>query len=211
MIQEISGAVSSYFHEELDQMHKIRYRVFKERLDWQVNVRGNLEIDHFDDLNPVYLLRRNVGGMIDGCVRLLPSQGPNMLRDVFPFLCNGKIPSDPRIWESSRFCLDTSTMEPGKAATRTLSNGTFELLLGVIETGLAHGLTHILTVTDARMERILARAGWPLERIGEPTKIGETIAVAGLLETSREALGRVRSFAGISAPVLWRVAIQEAA
>lgn len=36
-----------------------------------------------------------------------------------------------------------------------------------------------LTVTDARIERILFRARWPLKRLGAPRPIGKTIAVAG--------------------------------
>lgn len=210
MIHEISHSHASCFHHDLHEMHKIRYRVFKERLDWQVCVRDGLEIDQFDEAGPVYLLRRNGQGRIDGCVRLLPSQGPNMLRDVFSVLCDGKpVPAGARIWESSRFCLETAP--DSEKSARALALGTYELFLGMIESGLTHGLTHIVTVTDARMERILARAGWPLDRLGEPRQIGVTKAVAGFLEVSWDALARVRAIAGIAAPVLWRPAIQEAA
>ena len=53
-------------------------------------------------------------------------------------------------------------------------------------------LTDIVTVTDARMERILCRARWPLRRLCSPRPIGKTIAVAGYLEVSRERLQYVR-------------------
>jgi acyl homoserine lactone synthase len=60
-----------------------------------------------------------------------------------------------------------------------------------------------VTVTDARMERILRRAGWPLRRISEPCPLGSTLAVAGYLEVSNESLARIRSAGGLQGPVLW--------
>lgn len=201
MICQISYARRHEFAAEIEEMHRVRYRVFKERLDWQVSVQGELELDHYDEAGPEYLMFMGSAGQVAGCVRLLPSQGPNMLRDTFPILLDGKpCPSDARIWESSRFCLDNHA---GTETAAGLQRGTYELFLGMIEFGLNMGLTHIATVTDARMERILARAGWPLERLGQPRKIGSTTAVAGLLETSLDALQRVRQRVGIHRPVLW--------
>ncbi|WP_247278878.1 MULTISPECIES: acyl-homoserine-lactone synthase [unclassified Bradyrhizobium] len=69
-------------------MHRLRGRVFKERLDWDVTVRAGLEIDRYDALKPTYLLvveRREVVG----CVRLLPTMGRNMLADTFLILLDG--------------------------------------------------------------------------------------------------------------------------
>ena len=67
----------------------------------------------------------------------------------------------------------------------------------MIEFGLMRQLTDIVTVTDARMERILCRARWPLRRLGSPRAIGKTIAVAGYLEVSRERLACVREAGGL--------------
>lgn len=61
-----------------------------------------------------------------------------------------------------------------------------------------------MTVTDTRLERIAARAGWPVERIGSVQRIGTTDAVAGYLEVSPEAAERVRDRVGLSSPVFDR-------
>jgi len=53
------------------------------------------------------------------------------------------------------------------------------------------------------MERVLRRAGWILRRMGEPCRLGNTLAVAGYLEISIEILATIRSAGGISEPVLW--------
>ncbi len=201
MIELIAPRHYGEFDFAIADMHRLRCRVFSERLDWDVHVRDGMEIDQFDNLNPVYLLSR-AGEALHGCVRLLPSTGPTMLRDVFAHLLNGKSPpQDPRIWESSRFALDLPTEAP--RSDRGLARATFELFAGMIEFGLSHSLSEIVTVTDVRIERILRRAQWPLRRLGTVQPIGSTLAVAGSLEVSIGALERVRLACGIQGRVLW--------
>lgn len=81
----------------------------------------------------------------------------------------------------------------------------------MIEFSLSIELIEIVTVTDARMERILRRAGWPLRRVGKARPLGNTTAVAGYLEVSPDALDRIRKAGHISGPVLWAPVIQAAA
>jgi acyl homoserine lactone synthase len=189
------------FADELAEMYRLRYRVFEERLDWDVTVSGDMEIDEYDTFNPVYLLHSQSPGRIAGCVRLLPTTGPNMLRNSFPVLLGANpAPESPQIWESSRFSLDIAPA--GNAARGGLSPPTYELFAGMVEFGLERGLTDIVTVTDVRMERILRRAGWPLRRIHSARQIGNTMAVAGFLEVSTEALARIRTLGGLYGPVL---------
>ncbi len=202
MIHLIAPDRLDEFEPQIRQMHQLRYRVFKGRLDWDVKVEDDLEIDEFDTVEPYYLLQYDEAMRLCGTVRLLPSEGPNMLRDVFPFLAGGAaIPASPTVWESSRFSLDLPPTAP--KGRHGLARATFELFAGMIEFGLWQGLSHIVTVTDARMERILKRAGWPLERLGQPQNLGNCIALAGFLETSMEALRRVREIGDLTGPVLW--------
>lgn len=177
-------------------MHRLRGRVFKERLDWDVSVAGGLEIDQYDALKATYLLvleRREVVG----CVRLLPTTGPNMLANTFPVLLDGhEAPNAASIWESSRFCVDTKQV--AATAENGLREATYLLFAAMIEWGQERNLQAIATVTDLRMERILRRAGWHLDRIGAPRQIGATKAVAGLLPVTQEALGAIRAAGKIS-------------
>lgn len=89
MLQLIAPEHYGEFIDDLAEMHRLRYRVFKQRLDWDVQVSGDMEVDEFDVLRPVHLLHRSTDGQIQGCVRLLPSMGPTMLRDTFPILLGG--------------------------------------------------------------------------------------------------------------------------
>jgi N-acyl-L-homoserine lactone synthetase len=202
MMQLITADYYGDFVGEIAEMQRLRYRVFKERLDWDVQFTGDMEIDEFDALHPAYLLQRADNGRIQGCVRLLPSTGPTMLRDTFPILLDGAAtPASSTIWESSRFALDIGGDAP--KAAHGLATATYELFAGMIEFGLSRRLSEIVTVTDARMERILRRAGWPLRRIGNPHALGKTLAVAGYLEVSVESLACIRGAGGLQGPVLW--------
>lgn len=202
MMLLIEPGYRNAFTSQMMEMHRLRCRVFKERLDWSVDIRDGLEIDKFDQCDPVYLLSLDSTGKVRGCVRLLPTLGPNMLRDTFPALLNGKAcPAAPKIWESSRFALD---FHGNTSSGGTLSPATSEMFAGMIEFGLARSLADIVTVTDVRVERILRRAGWPLRRISELTPLGNTTALVGFLEISLEALASVRCIGRITGPVLWK-------
>jgi acyl homoserine lactone synthase len=174
----------------LYQMHRIRKTVFKDRLGWDVTVSGELEVDEYDALGPSYLLSIDRYGVLNGCVRLLPTTGPNMLRDIFPsFVTKAAVPRGERVWEASRFAVGNHT----SAAEAGLSQTTYELLIGVLKFGLSNGIDTIACVVDVRMERILRRAGWQLERLGPARQIGSTIAMAGQLDVSAQILRQLEA------------------
>jgi len=181
-------------------MHRLRRKVFKDRLDWSVSITGDLEMDCFDTLDASYLVVAD-RGVVLGCVRLLPTTGPNMLADTFPELLDGSPAQRSNlIAESSRFCVDTEAT--AVTTDGGLRQATFMLFAAMLEWGKARGLASIATVTDLRMERILRRAGWTLERLGAPRRIGSTVAVAGLLPIGHDALAAVRRNGGLIGPVL---------
>jgi acyl homoserine lactone synthase len=208
MIKLIAPEHYDQFGDALAEMHRLRARVFKGRLDWVGALEGDQEIDRFDALRPHYLLLHAEDRLI-GSVRFLPSTGPTMLSETFTELLAGTpAPASPTIWESSRFALDIA--EGSGTRRGALALGTYALFAGMIELGLYRGLSQIVTVTDARMERILRRAGWPLVRLGEERTIGVTRTLAGYLSVSREAHASVCALGGLRPPVLWRPALDSA-
>src|SRR5262249_27397838 len=159
-----------------------RAAVFAYRLGWDVEVRDGLEVDRFDECAPLYLMSINEStGRLQGSLRLLPTTGPNMLRDVFPFLLpDGMVVESATIWESSRFSTDPTL--PLDRKEGVLSRVTTELLCGIIEVGLQVGITSVVSVYDARMSRIFRAANCSGDVIGVPTRIGKTMTYAGLFE-----------------------------
>lgn len=71
MVQLTTPEYYGEFVQELAEMHRLRYRVFKRRLDWNVAFSDDTEVDEFDVLRPVHLLYRSTDGRNHGCVRLL--------------------------------------------------------------------------------------------------------------------------------------------
>ena len=185
----------------LRAMYQLRGRVFQDRLNWNVVVSGGLELDVFDALNPFYLLVLSDNDDVVGCVRLLPTTAPTMLGETFVALLDGQpMPRSETIIESSRFCVDANLGE--MSARHGLNRATFMLFAAMIEGIRALDAKSIVTVTDLRMERVLRRAGWPLERIASPRPVGTTMALAGYLHDSDEVLAAMYRQARVAGPVL---------
>lgn len=175
----------------LQSHYQLRARVFSGRLGWEVNAAGGYESDAFDDLQPTYILAIAKMGRLAGCARLLPALGPTMVANVFPSLLSaGHLKAHSSMVESSRFCVDTSLAEGRRAGS--IHEATLTMFAGIIEWSLANRFTEIVTVTDIRFERILARVGWPLQRLGEPRRIGTTMAVAGTLPAHAGTFRKLR-------------------
>ncbi len=175
----------------LHSHHQLRARIFSDRLGWEVKVTAGCESDSFDALRPTYVLAVAETGQMAGCARLLPALGPTMVADVFPSLLpGGRLNAHSAMIESSRFCVDT-TLGEGRG-DGSVHEATLTMFAGIIEWCIANSFTEIITVTDLRFERILARVGWPLQRLAEPRKIGVTMAVAGILPADAGIFQKLR-------------------
>jgi acyl homoserine lactone synthase len=175
----------------IDQMHRLRAKVFQGRLSWNVHCTDGKEYDEFDSLTPTYIVALSSRSRVVGCARLLPATETTMLQRVFPQLLEtGRLFSHDAMIESSRFCVDTEC-EEGRA-DGTLHGATLAMFAGIVEWCLASGYTEIATATDVRFERILKRAGWPMRRLGMPTMINETRSVAGVLPADEVSFNRLR-------------------
>jgi acyl homoserine lactone synthase len=202
MLKLIEGSYASFFPREMDAMFRDRARTFSERLGWEVTVKDGYERDVFDDANPLYLV--SVDPDTEeywASLRLLPTTGPNMLRDVFPFLLgDGEYIESATIWEASRICAVATEGQPGRGKNG-VSMAVGELLAGIGEVALIAGLTQIVAVFDARFYRILKVAGCEPQIIGTPRRIGNTMSYAGLFDTGEGPLQAVREPLGIEGSV----------
>jgi len=167
----------AFASKELWEMHTLRAKVFRGRLGWEVPVLSGMEIDGYDALEPRYMLMRD-GETLRGCWRLLPTEGPYMLKDSFPQLLDGQEPpSDPHIWELSRFAIETEG-----AGSYGFSEMTMESIEAIIRHAHDRGLSRYVTVTTTAIERMLRRAGVVTNRIGAPQAVGIETAVALYVE-----------------------------
>lgn len=156
----------------LDQMHKARARLFRDRLKWEVTVDDSgCEYDEYDARRPIYLIAVDEAGDHQGSLRLLPTSGPTMLAEHFSEICDGISFSSPRVWECTRFCVDSTNA--ANLTRHGVQDMTTALMLGICELGLREGWRFIVGVFDRRMIRIYRRAGW------SPLVVGESSAPEG--------------------------------
>ncbi|TAK90293.1 MAG: GNAT family N-acetyltransferase [Burkholderiaceae bacterium] len=156
------------------EMFRLRHRVFKQRLQWEVPTVADMERDEFDNCNPVYMLARNDQRQICGCWRLLPTTGPYMLKDTFPQLLHGApAPVDPDIWELSRFAV--AKRDEGGFHVTTIP---LHMIQSVFRHAFAHGIKRYVTVTTVAVERMMRHLGLRCIRMGEPVQIGIEKTVA---------------------------------
>lgn len=183
----------------MTQLHRLRKEVFHDRLQWEVPVGPDgLEIDEFDTPETIYLLVCHEGQVI-GTARTMPTLGPNMVADVFPYLVDGEPPATDSAWDISRFAVSSDAT---LARSGALNTATYLLVAGLHEVGLIMGLTHMVAVFDTRMEVILRRAGCKLWRLGAPQKVGNCMAVAGAFEVGGAALDTTRQRGQIAGAVV---------
>ncbi|OGS98960.1 MAG: acyl-homoserine-lactone synthase [Gallionellales bacterium RIFCSPLOWO2_12_FULL_59_22] len=173
--------------KDLWEMHRLRAKVFKGRMGWEVPIMSGMEIDGYDALDPYYMMIREPAKGLRGGMRVLPTEGPYMLKDTFPELLYGHpAPEDPKIWEISRFAIEAEGPH-GFGFSGLILDALREL----VTFGDKMGIDHYVMVTTSPIERMMRRAGFAITRFGSPMRIGVENAVAldfDIGEQTHEAL-----------------------
>lgn len=168
------GQRQDFDNEVINEMYLLRARVFRDRLGWDIPTIAGMEIDGYDALGPHYMLIQDAAGQVRGCWRLMPTEGPNMLRDTFPQLLHGaEAPSGRNVWELSRFAI-----ESGNDQTFGFAEVTLHAMRAVVSYAARMGIASYVTVTTTPIERLLRRTGIEIRRLGAPMRIGVENAVA---------------------------------
>ncbi|WP_293576499.1 acyl-homoserine-lactone synthase [Phaeobacter sp.] len=107
-------------------------------------------------------------GRVLGSLRILPSLGPTMFRDVFPeIFAQSSLPAADDIMEVSRFCVDSDAVLRSKAVITP--NAVTRTLLEALSICMTkQKVRTLIGVHDLMMERILRTCGWQARRIGQP-------------------------------------------
>jgi len=185
----------AFENADLWEMHRLRATMFRHKMGWDIPLMSGMEIDGYDALNPYYMMIRKSSKELCGCWRALPSQGPYMLKDTFPELLHGHVaPEDPKIWELSRFAIETDGPH-GFGFSRMALEAAREIVLF----GDRMGIENFVTVTTSPIERMMRHAGFAVTRFGPCMRIGVENAVAvnfNIGKQTHEALfGKVREAA----------------
>jgi acyl homoserine lactone synthase len=168
------GLRQDFDNDDINEMYRLRARVFRDRMGWDIPTIAGMEVDGYDALGPWYMLIQEPSGRVRGCWRMMPTEGPNMLRDTFPQLLQGeRAPAARNIWELSRFAIESDNTEAFGFADLTT-----QAIRAAISFADRMGIARYVTVTTTPIERMLRRTGMELKRLGPPQRIGVENAVA---------------------------------
>ncbi|WP_353646895.1 acyl-homoserine-lactone synthase [Mesorhizobium sp. WSM2239] len=182
----------------LDQMFRLRKKVFYDKLGWDVSVRGEWERDSYDELGPAYLLWVDrEARVVYGAIRLLPTTGPTLLYDVFRRTFPDRVDLvAPGIWEGTRMCVDEALLQRDHPGTEA-GHAFCLLLLALCEVALAHGIHTMVSNYEPHLKRIYQKAGAELDELGRADGYGMRPVCCGAFEVSKRILTAMRKKLGV--------------
>ena len=168
----VAGTQITLAHDMLERMARFRYRVFVQLLGWSLPCRDGIELDQFDREDTLYLVARQ-GEDVVGMARLLPTQRPYLLGEVFPQLMGSlPAPQDASVWELSRFtAVDPEPGAEGGTSRQFSSPAAVDLLRSALKLAAEHGVRRLITVSPVGVERLLRRAGFLAQRAAPPVVV----------------------------------------
>ncbi|WP_373433636.1 acyl-homoserine-lactone synthase [Vibrio anguillarum] len=156
---------------------KLRYKVFSQRLQWELKTNRGMETDEYDVPEAHYLYVKEEQGHLVGCWRILPTTSRYMLKDTFSELLGvQQAPKAKEIYELSRFAVD----KDHSAQLGGVSNVTLQMFQSLYHHAQQYHINAYVTVTSASVEKLIKRMGIPCERLGDKKVhlLGSTRSVA---------------------------------
>lgn len=198
MILIVDAHHRALFERDLLEMHCQRKAAFVDAAGWNLPVFGDLEIDRYDRPDTIYLLAKPDAHSTEllASVRLLPTVGAHLMVDLFLHACRSPPPRGPAVWEVSRFCVS-----PRVKSRRVRVQLLWEMVCGVIETGLLFGVEQVSFVANAALLPLTLECGWHTQRLGPTLPDGDDELTAVVAAIDPQGLREVRRTCGISGPV----------
>lgn len=160
-------AITSQTDLALRAMFEARKRVFVDLLKWDVPVLGErYEVDQFDTVDASYLVLLDEDARHRASTRLLRTDRPHILGELFACLCDGTVPSGPTTREITRFCIEPALSAPERRTARN------QLVTTLVEHALSCGITDYTGVASLPWFRQIAAFGWDCQALGSTCEIG---------------------------------------
>ncbi|MGX7705223.1 acyl-homoserine-lactone synthase [Methylobacterium sp. Gmos1] len=154
--------------------------------------------DRFDGEATRYLLAIDDDGQVAGGTRLLPSDEPTLLSEIFPHLAEIRgFERGPATWECTRFFASARFRED-----RPLSRAAGVVAAGLIEHCLEQGIPRLNLVIETCWIPQMADIGWNPRPLGLPAVTAGVSLCAVTIAMTEEALETTRAAYGVDTPVL---------
>ncbi|MCP2073168.1 UNVERIFIED_ORG: N-acyl-L-homoserine lactone synthetase [Pseudomonas lini] len=172
MLEVIASTRSEMSPALFKALARYRYDVFVKGLGWALPCAEGFEVDAFDRPDTVYVLARDSRQEIVGCARLIPTDRPFLLGEVFPQLMGDTpLPSSSTVWELSRFASRRPLSR--RAQVMRAWHDTTWLMSKVIGVAQTLGARRLIAFSAPGNERLLRRMGVSTHRIAGPQMVNE--------------------------------------
>lgn len=173
----------------------LRKKFFVDGLHWGIPHNASVEMDQYDNPNTYYALAV-AGDRVLGGARIMPTtahwgDATYMLRDAKRGRMGGVPPElfteeivTPTVWECSRLVISE---EVTSVADRTRVLGI--ICEGLVEIGLAHGASRLMTLSNLWLLRALKKLGYDAELMGAPYQSVEDGHKYAVMAMTAERLG----------------------
>lgn len=187
------------FDAALRAMFSARKRVFVDLLKWDVPVlAGAYELDQFDSPDATYLVLTDEEGGHRASTRLLRTDGPHILGDLFPMLCSAPIPGRADYQEITRFCIEPTLPRNVRRIARN------QLVSALVDHALETGLSGYTAVAGPGWYRQIAAFGWDCRPLGDEQVVGNETLIALQIDIGPDTPARL-SRSGIYTPGAYRI------
>jgi N-acyl-L-homoserine lactone synthetase len=159
---------------------------------------GDQEIDRFDLLaHTRYLLAKDEPhGPVLASARLLATSGPHLMQDLYGASQPDTLPRGRNVWEVSRFCT-----APQIASRSRRLNLLGQIICGVMETAMAHGIEQVIFAANRALLPLALRCGWDARIVGPTENAGPDGFTPAAASMTAQGLGNVRDRYGIPTPI----------
>jgi N-acyl-L-homoserine lactone synthetase len=191
MITVIEQHNAAEYPKLMEEMFRLRARVFRDRLGWDVQVADGKERDKVRRRGaclPHLRRRRSAGSQ-----RLLAppaydraDRSRRLFSDTLPEAVHLSAPS---IWECTRFCLDDRILSRGNQEELYFASAVLIAALG--DVAIKAGIESILGNFDSTMLRLYRRIGCEVDVLGSTQRYGQPIYL-GLFPISEPILRTVK-------------------
>ncbi|OUC56156.1 autoinducer synthase [Sphingobium sp. GW456-12-10-14-TSB1] len=196
MPEEIGEQIEIDENGALRAMFRARKEVFIDLLKWDLPVLADeFEVDQFDR-QAEYLILLEQGVRHRASTRLLRTDHPHLLGDLYPHLCAGPVPTGPTIREITRFCLDRHQRAEDRRSARN------QLVTALAEHALATGITAYTGVAEQEWFEQIRRFGWDCKALGQPVVHEARRLVALHIQIDDETIDGLRAGGVYEAPRL---------
>jgi len=197
MILIVDAGNRAAFSADLSTMFTHRKRVFVDRLAWNVPVHDTHERDSYDDANTTYLLAKHtLDGPLLASARLLSTERPHLMSDVFQPICAQPSPRGASVWEASRFCTS-----PEVTSRRARVQLLLEIITAIMETSLLLGKDRVVFTANRALLPVALRCCWQTHLLSPTVADGNDEVTAVIARVTPTLLREQRERFGLHAPI----------